>query len=445
MFGNIRKLRQVHLIAIMGSLSVMQRSSTMKIESVYISNFKSYSGIGTTVTLSSITGFIGPNSAGKTNVLEALDVFFHPVKLDESMFHKKQTASPICIEVTFSEYTSSGSLAEKILAREGKITLRRIYQWNSEKQQADADKNLYPCSMWYFCGEDSCLNPFPNPKPSLEDIKVFLSSTKSEIFRLETGITEKTTLAAYNQALITFWGEKDYESSTWQSNFKWLSKTDIETIAHKALTETVNAIVLPDYIYLPIEHSIADEMTLKKGSRIDILFSSLLKLTEKEQARQKKAIEILQLQADKYYSHFYDKKLTSVNKNLNSNTTQWNFSNSKLKIERSKQAFDTMLQPAWNLIADDGFRSEIGTKGNGIQRLATFQLLQTYADFRRKGDQPCNVVLAIEEPELYLHPPYKRALYHLFRKLVDTFQIVYTTHDPIYVQLEYFDEMNRLQ
>lgn len=412
----------------------------MKIKRIHISNYKSYSPEGETISLSDVTGFIGPNSAGKTNVLEALQIFFFPAKLDASSFHKKNIETPISIDVTFDEISSVNSLEEKVLLADGQLTLRRIYTWNSVKGAAEASKDLLPGAMWVFCGNQDILNPFPGNKPTASDIRTFLSSPNGHRFREKTNTPANATQAIFAQNLVNFWISVSKNSSEWKSNFEWKC-LDFSFTPHKGLHDFIDGIRFPYFIYLPTDYSVSDELSLKKGSRLDLLFSSLLKSADSRSSKQNKAIQKIGAQIEKYYSIYFDKRLETFNANLNSSSIQWNFSNSHLKIERIDQAIENTLQPTWQLIVDDGFSSEISSKGNGMQRLALLQLLQAYIDSQIKSSNLTQIILAIEEPELYLHPPYKRALYNAFRRLGSSFQVFYTTHDPAFIRLEYFDEI----
>ncbi len=414
----------------------------MKIKSVHISNYKSYNAEGVTIPMSNITGFIGPNSAGKTNVLEALQLFFCPQKLTVAEFHKSRTDIPIQITVTFAEYiSSSGTLCEKLFVNDGCFHLTRTYTWNEQKNIAEAEKEFSLAYAWVYDNENEILNPY-KPKPSATAIKEYLFDSASKSFRRAIDWQSSTQHSEFPAKVECYWNTQKTSDSNWCSNFKW-TQLDYNEELGKPQKEFLNIInpQLPNYLYLPINHSIDDEMSLKTGSRLESIFSSLLSLTEKQELRKNKAIEKIQLQIDKYYSTFYDKKLKTINRNLNSASVQWNFPETELELKREPQAIDSLLKPTWSLVADDGFSSGISNKGHGMQRLAVFQLLQSYVDYKVQTSKNQQIIIAIEEPELYLHPPYKRALYNLFRQLSSTFQIFYTTHDPNFVCLEYFDEI----
>ena len=90
------------------------------------------------------------------------------------------------------------------------------------------------------------------------------------------------------------------------------------------------------------------------------------------------------------------------------------------------------------LMLNDGERTlPLAEAGDGMRNLAIVAMFRAYAK-RFKGD----AVLAIEEPELFLHPHAKRNLAQLFRELAEEgSQVFYTTHSSMFVNIEYFDEI----
>ncbi|MFC1622601.1 ATP-dependent endonuclease [Patescibacteria group bacterium] len=83
--------------------------------------------------------------------------------------------------------------------------------------------------------------------------------------------------------------------------------------------------------------------------------------------------------------------------------------------------------------------------GSGVQNLVLLALVRTYASLF-KG----RVVLAIEEPEIFLYPQAQRHLYDHFRSLAyldkeKSTQIFYTTHNPNFVDAYYAKEIEILR
>lgn len=98
------------------------------------------------------------------------------------------------------------------------------------------------------------------------------------------------------------------------------------------------------------------------------------------------------------------------------------------------------------IFADDGCKTPLASKGHGIQRAFIFSILLLYAKKLNKklqnteGKDKKDIILAIEEPEIYLHPHQQRIIYNLFRKLVNSsveqIQIIYSTHSSFMVNIE---------
>jgi predicted ATP-dependent endonuclease of OLD family len=76
----------------------------MKIENIKIQNFKTFGQEGISFSFSNLTALIGENSAGKSNILEALDLFFNfsKSKISTKSFHHDNFINPIVIELKFN-------------------------------------------------------------------------------------------------------------------------------------------------------------------------------------------------------------------------------------------------------------------------------------------------------------------------------------------------------
>jgi predicted ATP-dependent endonuclease of OLD family len=126
------------------------------------------------------------------------------------------------------------------------------------------------------------------------------------------------------------------------------------------------------------------------------------------------------------------------------------------------------LPAARATLIEDNFEGEISYKGHGLQRALIITLLQHLATTvpvepeksieeetlasKPKGlesSQGPDLILAIEEPELYLHPSRCRYLADLLLQLAEkpgvglgaSNQIIYTSHSPYFVDLHRFDRI----
>src|SRR5260370_38772195 len=76
--------------------------------------------------------------------------------------------------------------------------------------------------------------------------------------------------------------------------------------------------------------------------------------------------------------------------------------------------------------------------GAGVQSAIALAVAKAYADIVKNP-----VVLALEEPELYLHPHGCRHFYRLLHEFAGAvLQIIYTTHERSFVNVGDFDSVH---
>lgn len=107
------------------------------------------------------------------------------------------------------------------------------------------------------------------------------------------------------------------------------------------------------------------------------------------------------------------------------------------------------LHDPWNfyrtlqlVVLEAGMTFRAEQMGMGLQSSLTIALLRAYAKIARQD----RAIIAIEEPELFLHPLAQRQFYALMRDLAypgagTPLQILYTTHSGGLIDLEHFDEI----
>lgn len=104
-----------------------------------------------------------------------------------------------------------------------------------------------------------------------------------------------------------------------------------------------------------------------------------------------------------------------------------------------------------NIKIDDGVLTEVVDKGHGMQRSLVFALLQMLIKSGSVASSGRPIILAIEEPELYIHPHYQRLIFRVLREFaglnaddaeptgID--QVIYTTHSPAFVEVWNYDRI----
>lgn len=93
----------------------------------------------------------------------------------------------------------------------------------------------------------------------------------------------------------------------------------------------------------------------------------------------------------------------------------------------------TQLDAVAGLVVDDGARTSLENKGDGIKSLVAMALIHELSG--QPGDDR-TVVLAIDEPEAHLHPTAIHELQTLFGTLSEQQQVIVATHSPIFTNRE---------
>jgi putative ATP-dependent endonuclease of OLD family len=88
---------------------------------------------------------------------------------------------------------------------------------------------------------------------------------------------------------------------------------------------------------------------------------------------------------------------------------------------------------------------DLSELGEGARNLILIALLKSFAkNFKNNGDA-LNGILALEEPELFLHPQARRHLFKELRELAaEGMQIIISTHSDSFIDTEFFDEIGRV-
>ena len=108
-------------------------------------------------------------------------------------------------------------------------------------------------------------------------------------------------------------------------------------------------------------------------------------------------------------------------------------------------------------MGDDDYNTPIAFQGHGMQRALVLSLLQLIASQpKRAGDEGADseavndLIVAIEEPELYLHPAQCRYLARLLGDLAvgpdsPRTQVMYATHSPYFVRMDGFEQIRAIR
>ena len=124
-----------------------------------------------------------------------------------------------------------------------------------------------------------------------------------------------------------------------------------------------------------------------------------------------------------------------VQQKINASSIDIAFPGAKVSFQFSGDANRELYKSA-RIFVDDGFKSELGRKGTGIQSATVIGLFNYYVNVISAKS---GAILCVEEPELYLHPHAKRVLSDRLDDFIDaregiTNQVVITTHSTEFIR-----------
>jgi putative ATP-dependent endonuclease of the OLD family len=107
-----------------------------------------------------------------------------------------------------------------------------------------------------------------------------------------------------------------------------------------------------------------------------------------------------------------------------------------IAIEPSLQDILEILKPKYDIKVFSNIRTGAARQGNGLIRTCAFAMLRYHAKLKLSKDlQTRPVIVAFEEPELFLHPSAANLLRDTIYSLGASDQIVCTTHSPWMIDL----------
>lgn len=420
----------------------------MQLSFLRIQNYKSIVDSGN-IRVERLQAFVGENNAGKSNILKAVDVFLSSGTggVQESHFFDKN--QPIIITCTFTRLNAGERktlrrylLGDKLIlekkivtqqdSKSNRIRLVAEYHgylskpkdwWLSTDAIIDREGNR---PNWQKIAEEHGLEEYVRGKDgrinrqSYENgVQKYIEHNKSiefdepvvgetQAFGLQPVLLDKLP-AFYLLPAIT-----DYTSE--------IDRRSTSTVFRRLMGDLSDRIIQTDLRYQEILDSL---------HRINQLLNPNPK--EDDEGEEISRLEILSTVEQ------------TLKKNIENLIPSIQSVQLRVDIETPRDLFSRGV----TLKVDDGVMTDVIEKGHGMQRSVIFGLLNTLISTQRnqlfspisENQDFQSIILAIEEPELYIHPQLQRLIFRTLSDFAKTDQVLFCSHSPAFVNIEQYNSI----
>lgn len=394
----------------------------MVIKSVRIQNLRTFAD--QTIPLDEYTCLVGPNGAGKSTVLCALNIFFResghsPIDLtclEEQDFHNRKTDEPIKITVTFTDLSEEAQADLKDYFRNGELTVTAEATFDPETRNATVKHHGQRLAMKDFAVFFE-MEKAAAKSPDLQECYRKLKEKYGDL-------PKATTKDAMRDALRTYEGNRPEQCELLPSPDQFYGVSKGTNLLEKYI----------QWVYVPAVKDAVSEEVAQKDTALGKLVARVVqsKVSFNEPLRE------IRENALKEYEKVVAQNqavLADVSKQLGQLITQYAHPDATCRIawthdpEKSVRVDD----PVASLLAGEGnFEGGVARFGHGLQRSLLLGLLQLVSGCGETSGP--KLLLGVEEPELFQHPPQARYLSEVFRNLTEkNAQIVVSTHSPYFV------------
>jgi len=426
----------------------------MRLKGLSISNYRSIVNSGE-IRIEPFQALVGENNSGKSNILLAIQAFLTSGAggIDEADFF--DPAKDIVVNCTFGDLSKTERKALRLylqgdlLIIEKRISLETDKKSGKVRPSAQYHGYIAQPKDWWL-STDKVIEKTGKPRPNWEEI-----ASENGIIGYVRDEKGKVTKASYEAGIKKILLEKeDIEFDTPKigetqalglqpvlldnlSSFRILPAiTDYSDEIDKRASKTNFNLLMGDLseriIKLDPRYK-GIEMALKG---IGNLFNTPLEGEEREKGQER--LQILD-QIEVRLKEIITKLMPSIQ-------------GVRLKVEI--EAVKDFFSRGVSILVNDGKFTEVEKKGNGLQRCVVFALMQalilnqrgTLVAQAQAAGEPTEkdertIILAIEEPELYIHPQMQRLIYSVLKSFSISDQVVFSTHSPSFVDISNYDSI----
>lgn len=429
----------------------------MIIESVRVRNFRSI--LDETLPCEELTALVGPNGCGKSTFLRALELFYSTSpRIDPEDFYGKDTTAEIVTSLTYAGLSKEASDLFSTYLQNGKLTVERVFKWDNGRFSA----THHGASL---------------QNPQFQKIRDGLAirdrgktaRTEYDAVRAKPGYIDLpawSSLGVVEPALTKWEGDHPDRCIRQRDDGRFFGFTEVGQGYLGRFTR---------FLFIPAVRDASDDAAEGRGS----VLTDLMDMVVRSIIANKDNIKQLRDETQQKYEEIMHPENLAELQQLSgqlSRTLQTFVPNASVDLRWLPLDQIKIEMPKADVkLVEDRYPTAVHRTGHGLQRAFILTMLQHLAmaqsakkvkadevgeNEREPGEASPeketslpNLILAIEEPELYQHPNRQRHLAKILVQLArgstpgvaKETQIIYATHSPLFVGLDRFNQIRLLR
>ncbi len=420
----------------------------MLVKTVTVKNFRCAKGGA--LHCENLTALVGANGSGKSTFLRALHLFYEiSPKLDQKDWYNEDQTEPIEITITFSDLGPAEKERFGSYLEGEDLTVERVF--------SSSDNKL----LHKYHGSRLGI-------PEFKTIRGATNATEARKAYQALGISGK-----YEG--LPEWSSKDQALGAlkeWEQAHVDQCSRGRDDGQFFGFTEVAQGYLgqFTRLIYVPAVRDAGSDANEGKDSPV----KEIVDLVVRNSLAAHKSIQALKEETKRKYEEIVDPRnltgLRELQDQLNRTLSAY-VVDAKVELDWLPSSDVQLALPKTDVtLSEDGYPCTVSRSGHGLQRAFILTMLQHLAvarpiseaakesDGNEKAEgeptaedskERSDLILCIEEPEVYQHPNRQRHFSSLLLKLANgtiegvarKTQVIYSTHSPMFVGLDRFDQV----
>lgn len=390
----------------------------MRVQSITVENFRAIKHVK--IDIEPVTALIGENNSGKSAILKALDIFFASApKIKIEDFHAHDVNTPIEITVSFSELNPEerNIFGSKVIG--GVMTVTRRLEVGGSKEYL-----ISSLSIQRFAE----IRGIPGKADKLNAYREIREEFGLPPLRAADDIEEAFQIWEANNP--------DRLELTKSSGFFGAENVAVGRLKSKT-----------DFIYVPAIKDVREELD-GRSSPVKALLGNIAKQAIENQEDYKAFLKEAEARVANLTSPDQAPQLRTISADLTEIVRRY-YAEAELSATWKEVTELPINLPSPDVKVSDGFHvTDVDYVGHGMQRaiiltLLEYMALSQYGHAGEFDEAQSDLILAIEEPELFQHPTKQRLFAAALSEIAADFnavtgirvQVIYATHSPLLVSL----------